>query len=109
MILYINRTADILLSDHLEAKDVNVREVIDEFKSQCDAFAETFEAFVLMAPGRVRVTCKSSRKLEAVEHTVFFVFWCAAYRWNLKLFPLLNGLISPDCRMVCQTKKFIKF
>ena len=96
MIPYIYRTADILLSDHLEAKDVHVREVIDEFKSQCDAFAETFEAFVLMAPGRVRVTCKSSRKLEAVEH-------------NLKLFPLLNGLISPDCRMVWQTKKFIRF
>jgi hypothetical protein len=73
MIPYINRTADILLSDNLEAKDVNVREVIDEFKSQCDTFADTFEAFVLMAPGRVRITCKSSRKLEVVEHTGFLV------------------------------------
>lgn len=73
MIPYINRTADISLSSEIDAKDVNVREVIDEFRGQCDDFSSTFEAFVLMAPGRFRVTCKSARKLEIVENTGYFV------------------------------------
>jgi hypothetical protein len=73
MIPYINRTVDIILSDRLEAHTINVREVIDEFKSQCDNFEELFEAFVLMAPGQFRVTCRSSHKLEIVENQGFFV------------------------------------
>jgi hypothetical protein len=73
MIPFINRTVDIILSDRLEFWDVNVREVIDEFQSQCDDFHAMFEAFVLMAPGRYRVTCKSSRKLQAAEAMAFTV------------------------------------
>ena len=73
MIPYINRTVDIILSDRLEARTVNVKEVIDEFKSQCDNFEELFEAFVFMAPGRFRITCRSSRKLEILENQGFFV------------------------------------
>ncbi|CAB4031994.1 zinc finger CCHC domain-containing 3-like [Paramuricea clavata] len=68
MIPFINRTADILLSDHIEAHYVNVREVIDDFRGQFDNFTETFEAIVFMAPGRYRITCKSPRKLEAAEN-----------------------------------------
>jgi hypothetical protein len=56
MIPFINRTVNIILSDRLEFRDVNVREVIDEFQSKCDDFHAMFEAFVLMAPGRYRVT-----------------------------------------------------
>ena len=73
MIPFINRTVDIILSDRLEFRDVNVREVIDEFQSQCDDFHAMFEAFVLMAPGRYRVTCKSLRKLQAAEAMAFTV------------------------------------
>ena len=73
MIPYINRTLDLLLPDALEARDVNVREVIDEFRGQCDNFFDTFEAFVYIAPGRFRVTCKSTRKLAAVESATYFI------------------------------------
>ena len=73
MIPFINRTSDAVLSDRLDARQVNVREVIDEFKSQCESFSDLFEAFVLIAPGRIRVTCKSSRKLEIAEHVGFVV------------------------------------
>jgi hypothetical protein len=52
MIPFVNRTCDIVLPDDLEAKDINVREVIDELRSQCDTFTDVFEAVVLMAPGR---------------------------------------------------------
>jgi hypothetical protein len=68
MIPFINRTADILLSDHIEARDVNVREVIDDFRGQFDNFTDIFEAIVFMAPGRYRITCKSARKLEVAEN-----------------------------------------
>ena len=61
MIPFVNRTIDIVLSDKLEAKAVNVREIIDELRSQCDNFADIYEAVILMAPGRYRVACKSSR------------------------------------------------
>ena len=88
MIPYINRTVDILLSDRLEAHTVNVREVIDEFKGQCDNFEELFEAFVLMAPGRFRITCRSLRKLEIVENQGFLFVACP---WNTRLSCPLRG------------------
>ena len=75
MIPCINRTSDIILSSHLEARDVNVREVIDEFQSQIEDFESIFEPFVLMAPGRVHVTCKSAHKLEITEKCWFCCLW----------------------------------
>ncbi len=69
MIPYINRTSDVILSDHIEAARVNVKEVIDEFRGQVDDYKSVFEAIVLMAPGRYRVTFKSHRKMEVAEHT----------------------------------------
>ena len=74
MIPYINRSSDVILSSQLDAKDVNIREVIDEFRSPSpDDFDTLFEAFVMMAPGRVRITCKSARKLEIAENFGFVV------------------------------------
>ncbi len=50
MIPYITRTSDVILSSQLQARDVNIREIIDDFRSQSDDFDSLFEAFVLMAP-----------------------------------------------------------
>ena len=68
MIPFLNRTADIILSENVEACDINVREVIEEFQGQCDNFRATFEAFVYMAPGCFRITCRGARKLETAEN-----------------------------------------
>ena len=73
MIPFLNRSTDIVLSPQLEARDVNVREVIDELQSQFEDFTCVFEAVVLLSPGRYRVTCKSSRKLEIFVSTGFLV------------------------------------
>ena len=73
MIPYINRTWDVILLSQLQARDVNSREIIDDFRNQSDDFDSMFEAFVLMAPGRVRITCKSARKLEIAENFGFVV------------------------------------
>ena len=42
----MNRTLDLVIPDALEARDVNVRESMDEFRGQCDDFFDTFEAIV---------------------------------------------------------------
>ncbi len=73
MIPFINRSVDFLLSDQIEAHDVNVREVIDDIRGQFEDYLSTFEAVVLISPGRYRVTCKSSRKLAIVEEAGFTV------------------------------------
>ena len=73
MIPYINRTCDVILSDRIEAARVNVKEVIDEFRGQVEDYKSVFEAIVLMAPGRYRVTFKSHRKMEVAEHTGLLV------------------------------------
>ena len=72
MIPYINRTCDVVLSDLLDHKDIRVREII-ELQSQFDNYTELLEAVVFMAPGCFRLTCKSSRKMENLEHTGFHV------------------------------------
>ena len=69
MIPYINRTCDVVLSDLLDHKDIRVREI----QSQFDNYTELLEAVVFMAPGRFRLTCKSSRKMENLEHTGFHI------------------------------------
>ena len=73
MIPYINRTCDVVLSDLLDHKDIRVREIINELQSQFDNYTELLEAVVFMAPGRFRLTCKSSRKMENLEHTGFHI------------------------------------
>ena len=64
MIPFINKTVDVLIPQPIEARTVNVREVIDEFRGQVDDYTSFFEAIVFMAPGRFRVTFKSARKME---------------------------------------------
>ncbi len=73
MIPFINRSVDFMLSDQIEARDVNVREVIDEIRGQFQDYTSIFEAVVLISPGRYRVTCKSSRKLAILEEASFTV------------------------------------
>ena len=74
MIPFLNRSTNIVLSSQLEARDVNVREVIDELQSQFEDFSAVFEAVVLFLQGCYRMTCKSSRKLEVFESTGFLVW-----------------------------------
>ena len=64
MIPFINKTVDVLIPEPIEARTVNVREVIDEFRGQVEDYTSFFEAIVFMAPGRFRVTFKSARKME---------------------------------------------
>ena len=73
MIPHVNRTCDVVLSDHIEAHRVNVKEVIDEFRGQVDDYTSIFEAIVMMAPGRFRITFKGARKMEAAEHSGLLV------------------------------------
>lgn len=84
MIPFINRMTDVILSDQLDIHNVKVREVIDEFCSQVDNCKDLFEAFVLMAPGRIRITCKTAHNFELVEK---LDFWFADSRWSSKLSP----------------------
>ena len=64
MIPFIDKTVDVLIPEPIEARTVNVREVIDEFRGQVDDYKSFFEGIVFMAPGRFRVTFKSARKME---------------------------------------------
>ena len=73
MIPFINKTVDILIPEPIEARDVNVREVIDEFRGQVDDYTSFFEAIVFMAPGRFRVTFKSARKMEIAQNSGLIV------------------------------------
>ena len=69
MIPHVNRTCDVVLSAHTEANKINVKEVIDDFRGQVEDYTSVFEAIVLMAPDRFRVTFKGARKMEAAEHS----------------------------------------
>ncbi len=78
---------------------MNVREVIDEFKSQCESFSDLFEAFVLIAPGRI-----SSRKLEIAKHFGFMVLGLpvefvpvSTFRW-VNITCLSYGVPDEDIR-----------
>ena len=55
-----NRTADVDLSAVPRQPKVTVKVVIDDFREQLPSnFSELFEAFVLLLPHKVRVTCRS--------------------------------------------------
>ena len=73
MIPHLNKMVDILLSERIDARTVNVREVIDDLRGQVEDYTAVFEAVVLMAPGRFRVTFKSSRKMEVTENSGLLV------------------------------------
>ena len=58
---FANRTADVDLSAVPVQPKVTVKVVIDDFREQLPSnFSELFEAFVLLSPRKVRVTCRKS-------------------------------------------------
>ena len=66
---YANRTADVDLPAKPDQPKVTVKAVIDDFRSQLPSnFTDLFEAFVLLLPWKVRVTCRTPFKLEEVGH-----------------------------------------
>lgn len=67
---FANRTADVLIPAVAGQPKVTVKSVIDEFQRQFpEGFQELFEAFVLLSPRLVRVTCKSSRAFEEFKNS----------------------------------------
>ena len=66
---FANRTADVELPAAPRQQKVTVKSIIDDFRSQLPSnFEALFEAFVLLSPKKVRVTCRNSRALEQVSH-----------------------------------------
>lgn len=64
---FANRTADIDLPAAPGQPKVTVKSVIDAFREQVpNNFEALFEAFVLLSPRKVRVTCRNTRALEDV-------------------------------------------
>ena len=66
---FSNRMADVDLPVTPGQAKVTVKSVIDSFWEQLpNHFSDLFEAFVLLSPRKVRVTCRSPRALEEVQH-----------------------------------------
>ena len=62
---FSNRTADVDLPAVQGQPQVTVKAVLDAFRDQVPRNFETlFEAFVLLSPRKVRITCRSLRALE---------------------------------------------
>lgn len=67
---FANRTVDITLPQSPTSSKVTIKEVIDDFYKQLpDKFSPLMEAFVLMSPRLVRVTCKTARAAEELNHS----------------------------------------
>ena len=65
---FANRTADVDLPAAPGQPKVTIKAIIDDFRVQVPSnFTALFEAFVL-SPRKVRVTCRSPRALEEVQH-----------------------------------------
>ena len=66
---FANRTADVELPAAPRQQKVTVKSIIDDFRSQLPSnFEALFEAFVLLSPKKVLVTCRTCRALEQVSH-----------------------------------------
>ena len=66
---FANRTADVDLPAVPGQPKVTIKNIIDDFRAQVPSnFAALFEAFVLLSPRKVWVTCRSPRALEEVQH-----------------------------------------
>ena len=64
---FANRTADVDLPFTVGQPKITVKSIIDDFRSQLPSnFEGLFEAFVLLSPKKVRVTCRNNRALEDV-------------------------------------------
>ena len=86
---YANRTADVDLLAKPGQPKVTVKAVIDDFRAQLPSnFTDLFEAFVLLLPRQVRVTCRTPFELEEVG-LLGLTFWqspvtirpCWAAKW----------------------------
>ena len=51
MIPYINKTVDVILSEHIEARTVNVRDIIDELRGQVDDYTSILKPLFLWLLG----------------------------------------------------------
>lgn len=66
---FANRTADVDLPAAPGQPKITIKNVIDDFRAQVPSnFTALFEAFVLLSPRKVRVTCRTPRALEEVQH-----------------------------------------
>ena len=109
MIPHLNKTVDILLSERIDAHTVNVREVIDDLRGQVEDYTAVFEAVVLIAPRRFRVTFKSSRKMEVVENSGLLVRGLpvdfvpvSQFKW-VNVTRLSCGIPNEEIRKVLET------
>lgn len=67
---YSNRTLDVDLPLLPTVTKITVKEVIEDFYKQLpNTFTDWLEAFVMMSPRRVRVTCKTARAAEELLHS----------------------------------------
>ena len=67
---YSNRIVDIDLPSVEGQAKITVKNVIDDFSKQLpDNFSTLLEAFVLITPRRVRVTCRTPRAMEEFCHS----------------------------------------
>ena len=67
---YANRTVDIDLPSVEGQPKITVKGIIDDFSKQLpENFNTLLEAFVLLSPRRVRVTCRSPRAMEEFCHS----------------------------------------
>ena len=66
---FANRMADVDLPAATGQPKVTIKNIIDDFRAQVPSnFTALFEAFVLLSPRKVRITCRSPRALEEVQH-----------------------------------------
>ena len=66
---FANRPADVDLPAASGQPKVTVWAVIDSFREQIPSnFSDLFEAFVLLSPRKVRVTCRTPHNLEEVQN-----------------------------------------
>ena len=86
---FANRTVDVTLPIAPAQAKVRVKAVMDEFKRQTPVgFRHLFEAFVLLSPHDMRVTCKTAMKLGEFCHlgltfrdNLVVVWPCKTVKW----------------------------
>ena len=66
---FSNRTVDVELPNTQAQAKVTVKNIMEDFHRQTgDNFPRLFEAFVLLSPRKVRITCRTVLNMEEVCH-----------------------------------------
>ena len=66
---FSNRTVDVELPNTQGQAKVTVKNIMEDFHRQTgDNFPKLFEAFVLLSPRKVRITCRTALNMEEVCH-----------------------------------------